>query len=416
MKYSTKSLLFCVTLLVWVCSSNIAKAQQYECFLYGSITTVDGDIYEGPIRWNDEEVFLSDMFNSEKIENPYIKYLDKTERKRKVVVKKRRRTTWYRYEYYDDAYSNSSYGRKFSCRFGDIKSISVEDRESVIVELKDGKFINLEGGSNDIGNKVWILDQELGLLKIDWRRIDVVQFYLPKKEVEENFGEPIYGKITTTIGEFTGFIQWDHDERLSKEKLDGTSRDGEVSISFSKIKSITKIAGGSTVELLSGRKLDLKSSNDVTSDNRGIIVTIPEIGRIDFPWKAFVSLQLINFSEDKSSCFSEYPKTKRLYGRVKTSNEEVFEGVIVYDLDEAMDAEILNGLNNELEFNIPFRNIKKIVPKAHNYCQVELRNGESLFLGDQTDVSDKNAGILIFTGNEEYKILKWRNIEWIEFN
>lgn len=56
------------------------KAQNYPCYLYGSITTVDGDVYEGPIRWNDEEVFLTDVFNSEKIENPYLKYIKEEKR------------------------------------------------------------------------------------------------------------------------------------------------------------------------------------------------------------------------------------------------------------------------------------------------------------------------------------------------
>ncbi|RKE03893.1 hypothetical protein [Marinifilum flexuosum] len=413
MEYLSKIVLFFSLFFTILLSALGIKAQNYPCYLYGSITTVDGDVYEGPIRWNDEEVFLTDVFNSEKIENPYLKYV-KEEKKRVVEYKRRKRTSWYRVEYGDDQ-SYSAFNRKFECRFGDINSISVTGRESVNLELKTGKFINLSGGSNDVGNQVWIMDHELGLLKIDWNRIDVVNFFSPEKQPIENFGEPIYGKITTTIGEFTGFIQWDHDERLLGDKLDGVSRDGDMDIPFTKISKIQKEENGSRITLMSGRNLLLKSSNDVSRNNRGIIVTIPNVGRIDFTWKHFLSLDLLPLPKTTKSCFSEFNDSERLYGKVTNKEGETFEGVIVYDLDEAMDSEILNGFNNELEFSVPFRNVRKITPKAYNYCLVELKSGQNLFLGDQTDVSGKNAGILIFTGNDSYRVFDWEEIHEIEF-
>jgi hypothetical protein len=413
MEYLTKIVLFFTLFFSLLLSALGIKAQTYPCYLYGSITTVDGDVYKGPIRWNDEEVFLTDVFNSEKIENPYLKYIEQ-EKPKRVEYKRRRRTSWYRFEYSDEQ-RNNLYSRKFECRFGDINSISVTGQETVNLELKTGKFINLSGGSNDVGNQVWILDHELGLLKIDWNRIDVVNFFRPEDEVTENFGDPIYGKITTTIGEFTGFIQWDHDERLLQDKLDGVSRDGEMDIPFTKISKIQKEENGSQITLQSGRKLLLKSSNDVSSNNRGIIVTIAQVGRIDFTWKHFLSLEILPLPKNIESCYSEFKDSERLYGKVLTKEGKTFEGIIVYDLDEAMDSEILNGLNDKLEFSVPFRNVKKIVPKAFNYCLVELKSGQNLFLGDQTDVSGKNAGILIFTGNDKYEIVEWGELKEIEF-
>jgi hypothetical protein len=196
--------------------------------------------------------------------------------------------------------------------------------------------------------------------------------------------------------------------------LDGRSRDGDISVEFSKIKNIEKLSDGSRIVLHSGRSLTLRSSNDVSRNNRGIIVSIPGIGSIDFPWTQFLSLELTPFPKN-TDCMKEFPASERLYGKIKTKKEEEFEGVIVYDLDEAMDSEILNGLNDKLEFSVPFRNIRKIIPKAYNYCMIELKNGNNLYLGDQTDVSDKNAGIIIFTGNDSFKVINWNDIEWIEF-
>lgn len=384
------------------------SAQTYNCNLYGSITTVDGDIYKGPIRWNDEEVFLTDIFNSQKIENPYVKYLENKDRSKHDL---KGRNRWFE----DEASRENKYARKFECRFGDIKSISVTGYESVNLELKTGKFINLSGGSNDLGNQVWILDNELGLVKVEWNRIDVVNFFTPDKQITESFGDPIYGKITSTIGEFEGFIQWDHDERLLSDKLDGRSKDGDLDIPFSRIKKIQKTKYGSLISLSSGRELELKNSNDVNSGNRGVIVTIPSVGRIDFTWKHFLSLELLPIPKARINCYSEFKETERLYGKVTTKENEVYEGVIVYDLDEAMDSEILNGLNDNLDFSIPFKNINKIEPKSYDYCLIELNTGEHLYLGDRTDVSSSNAGVIVFKGENEYETIKWINIKLIEF-
>lgn len=411
----TKTSVFIILFFSLFLSDYNLKAQTYPCFLYGSIKTVDGNMYEGSIRWNNEEVFLTDMFNSEKIENPYMKYLD--DQPKTVEYKRKNRTSWYRIEYPNNGQygSKSTYARKFECRFGDINSISVTGSESVNLELKTGKFINLKGGSNDLGTQIWIKDHELGLVKIDWNRIDVVHFFRPEKEVVENFGDPIYGKITTTIGEFTGFIQWDHDERLLQDHLDGSSNDGKLSIPFTKIRKIQKAEQGSVVTLQSNRELNLSSSNDVTHTNRGIVVTIPQVGSIDFTWKHFLSLEIIPLPTESVSCFSEFVESKRLYGRLSTKQNKIFEGIIVYDMDEAMDAEILNGLNDKLSFSIPFRNVKKITPKSYSYCLVELKNGQQLFLGDQTDVSGRNSGVIIFTESDKYEVVAWEDINEIEF-
>lgn len=416
MNSSFKFLLFLFICKI-VVSVEPVLGQSYPCYLYGNIVTVDGDVYTGAIRWDDEEVFLSDMFNSEKEENSYLKYLPDSH-KYKAEKKYEKKSNWasINVTFGDDrSATRGYYARKFQCRFGDIKSISVTGRESVSVELRDKKYINLTGGSNDVGAQVRVLDKELGLLKIDWNRISEVVFTKPESDQVENFGEPIYGKLTTTKGEFSGFIQWDHDERLLSDKLDGRGKDGEVSIPFEKIKQIEKTANGSRITLNSDREFELRSQNDVNSNNRGIIVSIPNVGRVDFPWSHFLSLEILPLSKEKAKCLSEFRVSERLFGTIVTRTGESHTGVIVYDLDEAMDSEILNGLNDKLKFSIPFRNVKSITPKAHNYCLVELKNGENLYLGDQTDVSNKNAGIIIFVKQNQFEVFKWENIKRIDF-
>ncbi|WP_372644291.1 hypothetical protein [Ancylomarina sp.] len=389
---------------------------QNKCMIYGSITTIEGKTYEGPIRWGDEEVFLSDIFNSEKISNPYLKYLKKSNFKTNYKSSSRSNNRdWVNVSVSNKRHNTNYLARKFQCRFGDIKSITITGRESVILELKSEKYINLSGGSNDVNSRISILDIELGLLSLNWSEIDVIKFFRPTQKTSDSFGQGIYGKLTTTQGVFTGFVQWDHDERLLDNKLDGKSSDGDLKIPFRKIKSITKQENACLVKLTSGREIELYGTNDVNSSNKGIIVNLPNIGRADFHWKHFISFEIFEEKTPESLCDTSFPDSVRLYGKVITKAGEELEGVIVYDLDEAMDSELLNGYNDDIKFSIPFRNIESIRPMANDYAAVVLKSGEKLFLGDQADVSNKNAGILIFTSSEEFSILKWDEIEEIVF-
>ena len=389
---------------------------QNECMLYGSVTTIEGKTYKGPIRWGNEEVFLSDIFNSEKTSNPYLKYLNKSNFKTNYKSSTRSNNRDWVNVSVNTKRNNSNYLiRKFQCRFGDIKSITITGRTSVNLELRSEKYINLNGGSNDVNTRISVLDNELGLLQLNWNKIDIINFFRPTQKTSDSFGQGIYGKLTTTQGVFTGFVQWDHDERLLDDKLDGKSSDGDLKIPFRKIKTITKLENNCLIKLNSGRELKLYGTNDVNSSNKGIIMNLPNIGRADFHWKHFISFEILDEIAPESLCDTSFPESERLYGKIITKSDEEFEGIIVYDLDEAMDSELLNGYNDDIKFSIPFRNIESIKPMANDYAAVVLKSGEKLFLGDQADVSYKNAGILIFTSSEDFSIFKWDNIEKIIF-
>lgn len=414
-QYLTKPLLIVLFSLGLTALINPIFAQS-NCMLYGSVTTIDGKTYEGPIRWGDEEVFLSDIFNSVKTSNPYLKYLNKSNFKTNYKSSSRSKSNdWVNISIKNNRRNSSFFTRKFQCRFGDIKSITVTGRESINLEINSEKFINLRGGSNDINTRVSILDIELGLLKINWNKIDLIKFFRPSVKPADSFGNGIYGKLITTQGEFTGFVQWDHDERLLNDKLDGKSSNGDLKIPFKKIKSISKHDNSCLVKLHSGREIELYGTNDVNSSNKGIIMNLPNIGRADFHWKHFISFEILDTIDQASLCDTSFPKSERLYGKVYTKAGTEYEGVIVYDLDEAMDSELLNGYNDDIKFSIPLRNIESIKPMANDYASVVLNSGEKLFLGDQADVSYKNAGILIFTSSDEYHIVKWEELKKLVF-
>ena len=233
--------------------------------------------------------------------------------------------------------------------------------------------------------------------------------------LEETFGEPLYGTVKCDIGSFTGYVQWDHDERLGSDKLDGDTRDGDVSIRFNKIQAIERQGySRSFVTLKSGRELELSGSNDVNDENRGIIVNVDGFGRVDIEWDEFESVEFKEVPNSGQS-YDSFTSPKRITGLVEVDNGDLLEGAIVYDLDEEYSIEVLNGEDDDTKFIIPFKYIKEIKPRFSDRSEVTLKNGDKLVLEDSQDVGDDHQGILVKTSNENIYV-PWDRVEKISLD
>jgi len=275
--------------------------------------------------------------------------------------------------------------------------------------------VTVPSNSNDIGASLRVFDEEIGELKIKWNRIDRVEFMSTPKKLQNKFGDPLYGTVETSIGSFTGLVQWDHEECLTNDRLDGDSEDGDVSIPFGNIKSIERQGRGSLVTFKSGRELFLTGSNDVNSDNRGVIVKNPEFGKVKIAWREFEKVTFDTNNHNSGEAYTKYSNPLELEGTVTTINDQEFNGRIVFDLDEEWDYELLNGSDEEIEYIIPFRNIKSVKPKNFNYSTVELHSGRKLFLGDGQDVTDQNDGILVFRKKGDPVYIPWPKVKEVVF-
>lgn len=408
---NSKFKLITLSLLALLISTS-ASAQQG--FIYGKLTTIDGDVYTGQIRWGKEEAYWTDLFNGTKDGNDNYRYLsreDKDALRDKIRDKNRWGNMWTnwgssRYEYETT--------HEFQARFGDISKIEITRRSEIRMTLRNGDEIYVGDGSNDFGTEVRIMDEELGETSFRWSRIESVEFMNTPANLKAKMGEPLYGTVQYYGGELTGVIQWDHDERLSTDVLDGDSRDGDIKIEFGNLASIEKDGSGSTVETKSGRKMYLRGSNDVNSSNRGIIVTT-DFGRVDIPWREF---RKVTFSDAPSNIkkYSDFAGMKKLSGTVTTTKGETLSGEIIYDLDEALNFEMLQGKDDGVEYIIPFESVKSIAPKNWDYSTVVLKNGTELTLGDSRDVSEDNDGVLVFSGSGDPKFILWEDIKIITFN
>lgn len=407
--------------VIFATTLSLSLIAQDSGFIYGKVITDDGDVYEGPLRWGKEEVYWTDMFNASKDENRNLDYLSNRElesledryynTRNGNSVMRLMNVSWD----FNDNGRDSDFVHEFSCEFGNIKSLDIRSRSRVDVELRDGTKIEIDGdGYNDLGAKIRVLDRDLGLVSLSWSRIEEIQFMDSPDRLEDKFGEPLYGTVESDLGRFTGYVQWDHDERVDTDVLDGDTRDGDVSIPFGKIESIERDGySSSIVKLKSGRELDLRGSNDVNDDNKGIIVTVAGLGRVDLEWEDF---DKVTFKDAPNSGmdFDSFSSPKKLTGLVEVDNGDKHQGEIIYDLDEEYSFEVLNGQDNDTKYIIPFRNVKSIEPKSADRASVVLKNGDTITMEDAQDVSERNQGILVKTNNDRVYV-PWDRVRKVTF-
>ncbi len=409
-----------LTVLMLAMMTCIAAFAQDEGFIYGKVTNRDGRSYEGPIRWGKEEVYWIDVFNASKEGNEYIRYLTHDQRDQ---LDERRHDHNY--------FSSSSWGRwvkwsnndgdefthQFSCQFGEIKSLKPIGRNLVTVEMQNGIRIDVNGsGYNDIGEEIKIIDQEIGELQIDWRDIDRIEFKSTPAKLAQKFGQPMYGTVEAYSKSFTGYVQWDHDERLSTDKLDGDSEDGKVALLFEKIKTLERSMNHTIATMKSGRTLDLRGSNDVNSGNRGIIVTMESGLIVDVPWDEFKRVNFAEMPARPLRRYEDFKSQKEISATVTTADGKSLTGKVVIDLDETYDFELYQGKEADVEFSVALRNVKKIIVKNSDRVTIELRNGESLSLSESQDVGELNQGVLVFVGKDDPKYIPWGDVSMIQFN
>lgn len=384
-----------------------SPAQSHEGFIYGTIHT-SRNTYTGPIRWGSEEVLWTDIFNAAKTDDSYQKL---------VPEKSSNNDSWFNYDWNFGSIWDNVSSHQFTSQFGNFKEMRMSSRGRVLIKLKHGGSIEVADDGNDIGEKIQVIDPDLGVINVDWDKINWIEFLPTPAKLPTTFGMPLYGTVEGERNEkFTGFIVWDNDERLSTDKLDGDSDDRDVSIKFGEIVSIKKRGRGSEVLLKSGKEYFLTGSNDVNHENRGVLVVVPEIGVIKFSWEAFTKVTFTK-PENTGPSFDSFTAPKFKSGTVRRLDDSEVSGRIIYDVDEALDFEIIEGKENGIEYHIMLKNIRKITPRNADYSMLELVSGKTFLLGNGRDVSDSNAGVLVFVkGKKEPVYIPWRRIDRITFD
>lgn len=385
--------------------------------IYGIISTVDGDQFQGYIRWDKNEASWVDM-------------LDGTKEISRKNLRKARRSSRER-----DRSSRSSVkifgleigtGGSFSrwgstaqsgIRFGHIKTMEVIDDDRVLLTLKSGNEIELFHGSTDIGTEIReiiIEDEDEGEIELVWDDLEIIEF-LDSPDNSSTFGDRLYGTLTTRRGdEFTGYVCWDYDEVLERDILDGDHKRRRKKIRFGKIAAIERYSSsGATVTLKNGDEMLLRGTNDVNDDNSGIIICDPGFGQVEIEWDEF---ERLDFSSPPSETrYDSFDGGHPLQGTVITEDGESFSGRIRWDNDEEFSWEILDGNYHNLEFDIEFGLIKTIEKKSYRSALVTVWDGRTFRLRGSNDVNEDNKGIYIISGDGDEERVDWEDFASIEF-
>jgi hypothetical protein len=225
--------------------------------LYGKIMTEEGDGFEGFICWDLDEVLSTDI-------------LDGNEK-----------------------------GKRRKIPFEKIRKIRKENRDEVLVFLKNGKEMNLDG-TNDVNSSnqgILIKDSDFGQVQIPWEEFEEVEFLPVPVERLKNYGEfdtkELYGEVSDEHGKkYQGKIRWDDDEEQTWELLNGEYQGLDVRIPFSEIKSIEKDSDdGAFVTIKNGKRILLKNSNDVNDENKGIFIKIKRGKEKELDWDEFSKVE-----------------------------------------------------------------------------------------------------------------------------
>jgi hypothetical protein len=388
-------------------------AETHRGFLYGRITTADGATYEGRLRWGGgEEAFWGDYFNGSKDENPWIAHAPPEQLKERHPI-----------EIFGVEIAHREHeidlGRPFMARFGDIARIEARG-DDVRVTLKSGTVFDLDRFSaSDFDDGVRVWDGERGVIGLGSRRIRTIEL-LPSPSLG---AAPyrLHGTVRTRQGEFTGFVQWNREEGVGPDELDGHTADGELGLRFDTIRSIARRSQDSSlVTLLDGREVVLSGTREAGHGNRGIYVDDRRYGRVLISWDAF---ERVDFGPGGSGPgYGDFQPGRPLTGSVTTRAAGRLNGRLVYDLDESETTETLDAPSQGVDYTIPFGMIASIVPPGRDErdarrARVTLHSGEELWLERSGDLGERNAGMLIFVeGRQRPEYVPWTDVEQVDFD
>lgn len=411
MTIKTNLIVVLLSLLGFALSTTL-EGQDNGAFIYGTITTDSDEEYTGFIRWGKEELYWHDVFNAEKEENFNVP----EKRKKESLLDG---IDWSLGSIWTNSECQScNTNHVFACMFGEIAELEILRGERAELTFKNGSSIIVDGsGTNDVDTDIHMYDYELGKIVFDWDDLSHIQFHKAPPSEKAPYGSILYGSVKTERRKtFTGYIQWDMDERNGNDILDGETKYGDQKIPFEKISEIAKINSGEAVEVTfqSGRKIELDGSNDCDSGNRGIGVFNPEIGNLEIEWDYFESITFLPPPAPIVS-YDHFNQSSNLKADVFTFDDRNLSGPIAFDKDEIWEFEMLDGDDGDIKMQIPFRNISKIVPKNRSFSMIHLKNGEIYLLGDRQDVNYNNEGIIMLRSDKDGMHIEWENIDEIIF-
>ena len=252
----------------------------------------------------------------------------------------------------------------------------------------------------------------------------------------------IYGKvITDKDDEYIGIIRWEKQEFFWDDLFNATKESnpwleytdykdkkhekgkikifgGVVNINYaglhqfvSRFGDIAVIeprrGGEAIVKMRNGTEYKLTGYGDIGAT---LQIYDQSLGKVKLDWDRIEKI-----------IFAETPKKVekpgyRMYGKVKTRVMD-FEGWVMWDAEECISSDILDGETPDGDLEIEFGNIRMIKRRSSSSSEVTLKDGRKFVLRGTNDVDDDNRGIYVEDkryGKVEISWDDFENVEYIE--
>jgi hypothetical protein len=387
----------------------MSASESNHALLYGRVTARDGTVYEGRLRWGGhEEALWSNYFNGFKPQNPWVGFV-----RSELLPKNPDAIEILGMKFLERPIE---LGRPFMARFGDIARIEGHGRD-IQVTLRSGTVVHLDSWeANDFNDGVRVWDESHGVVDIAERGIRSIEF-LPTPQLRAAPGS-LYGTVRTQQGDFTGLVQWDGEQCLDSDTLEGGAGDKAIAVAFDTIRSIARqSADVLRVTLENGREMVVSGRS---KGSRGIYVDDARYGRVLIRWDVF---ERIDFNPDGSGpAYGDFTPGEPFAGRVTTRDGRRLAGRLVYDLDESETTDTLDAASRGIDYALPFGLLTSISLAAHDdpgahHAIVTLSGTEKLALELTGDLSSINAGVLVFgEGPQQVEYVRWGDIDRIDFD
>lgn len=389
-----------------------------EPVIYGTLITNNDEKITGTLRWGEQELFLSDIFNGHKIETIGIEHFTADEKKALEEHQPGPQAKIGGIQVtFKSFFGNEIKKPYYNLPFGAIAKLLIDDANSkYVATLHDGVEIIADGNANDLNDEIYVMTAEGDTKEFEIEDIKQINFSQAPVDAKR-FDQGIYGTVTTKQGTYQGRFMWDKDERALTEKLDGyDEKRNDHEIKFSNIKSIERKDNKSLVTLNDGKALLLGGTNDVDSTNRGLWLYRPDTGRIEIKWEDFIEFEM-NDVDVNWLTFRDYQQFNQPLSATVflTDDSSIHVNSIAYNLNQQSGHEWLEVDINEHTHFIPFRTIKKITKLNTSAVELLLRNGDNKIAYGQRSVTRDSNGLFVMHNNRPRWII-WQDVQSIEFD
>ncbi len=440
--------LFVALLIILVFFVDPAAGQESDR-IWGRVTTVSGDVYEGFIRWDRNEAAWVDVLDGSKEFKPFQfedwwNLANPGNRERDRVVE----LAGYRITWDDDEPEFPDY-HESGIRMGHIRRLTVADRERAQLELRSGLVVELVEGSTDLGHdlrEILVTRSDGGAVELEWDDLRSVEFEAAPVGATAP-GRRLHGTLVHDDGtRFTGYVAWDMQKVLTTDTLEGYDPEDTLrEITFGRISSIRPTRQGAEITLQGGEVLFLSGGgDDVDDSNDGIQISDPSLGLVEVDWEEMDHVSFHPPGEAGGMArLDGFDGGRRLRGTVMTVDSTEVSGWVRWDGDEEFTWELLDGYYAGVGYDIEFGKIASIErtvgistavevgPTGVNVstedeegAEVTLWDGRVFELTGSNDVDDSNDGIYVLLNDSgrspedpeaEWVMVKWEDFRSVSF-